>query len=162
MLALVLLTHYLHEGRARKMSRTRKVRSWQRWTRPICRQSSPMPSGRLASSASQRTRVFGPPESIKEWNTQITELLISPFTQQGVRGRIGNSAHRGARHEGGHASSWRQRLLASACDHGYVSGEEDVRGDGPKTFCSHLGAGPAASAGNRSAGGTVRLQDLVT
>jgi hypothetical protein len=52
-----------------------------------------------------------PPVSIKEWNTQITELPISPFTQQEVRGRIGVSAHRGARHEGGRA----RRVGGSAC-----------------------------------------------
>ena len=54
------------------------------------------------------------PDKPKGWNTQITELLISPFTQQDydqVQGvRISDSSHRGARHEGRDAHrAWRQR-----------------------------------------------------
>ena len=102
-----------------------------------------------------------PPESIKEWNdavdeyraiqaasarpdkpigwnTQITELLISPFTQQDydqVRECVSAIAPIEAR---GMKVVTRVELaaalLASACDHAYISGEEDAQGGGPNLF----------------------------
>jgi hypothetical protein len=72
------------------------------------------------------------------WNTQITELLISPFTQQDydqVRECVSAIAPIEAR---GMKVVTRVELaaalLASACDHAYVSGEEDAQGDGPNLF----------------------------
>ena len=99
-----------------------------------------------------------PPESIKEWNdavdeyraiqarqdkpagwsTQITELLISPFTQQDLEqvrecvSAIGPIEARGMKVVT--RIELAAVLLASACDHAYVSGEEDSKGDGPKLF----------------------------
>jgi hypothetical protein len=74
----------------------------------------------------------------KGWNTQITELLISPFTQQDydqVRECISAIAPIEAR---GMKVVTRVELaaalLCSACDHAYISGEEDAQGDGPKLF----------------------------
>jgi len=78
------------------------------------------------------------PDKPKGWNTQITELLISPFTQQDydqVRACISAIAPIEAR---GMKVVTRVELvaalLASACDHAYTSGEEDAQGDGPNLF----------------------------
>jgi hypothetical protein len=78
------------------------------------------------------------PDKPKGWNTQITELLISPFTQQDydqVRECVSAIAPIEAR---GMKVVTRVELaaalLCSACDHAYVSGEEDAQGDGPKLF----------------------------
>jgi len=78
------------------------------------------------------------PDKPKGWNTQITELLISPFTQQDydqVRECVSAIAPIEAR---GMKVVTRVELaaalLASACDHAYISGEEDAQGDGPKLF----------------------------
>jgi hypothetical protein len=99
-----------------------------------------------------------PPESIKEWNdavdeyraiqartdkptgwnTQIPELLMSPFTQQDydqVREctqAISPMEARGMKVVT--RIELAAALLASACDHAYVSGEDDAKGDGPKLF----------------------------
>lgn len=99
-----------------------------------------------------------PPESIKEWNdavdeyraiqartdkpkgwnTQIPELLISPFTQQDydqVREctlAISPIEARGMKVVT--RIELAAALLAAACDHAYISGEEDAKGDGPKLF----------------------------
>jgi hypothetical protein len=99
-----------------------------------------------------------PPESIKEWNdavdeyraiqartdkpngwnTQITELLISPFTQQDYD-QVGECVSAIASIEARGMKvvtriELAAALLASACDHAYVSGEEDAQGDGPSLF----------------------------
>ena len=78
------------------------------------------------------------PDKPKGWNTQITELLISPFTQQDydqVRECVSAIAPIEAR---GMKVVTRVELaaalLASTLDHAYVSGEEDGQGDGPKLF----------------------------
>jgi hypothetical protein len=74
----------------------------------------------------------------KGWNTLIPELLISPFTQQDydhVRECVSAIAPIEAR---GMKVVTRVELaaalLASACDHAYISGEEDAQGDGPNLF----------------------------
>jgi hypothetical protein len=78
------------------------------------------------------------PDTPHGWNTLIPELLISPFTQQDydqVRECISVIAPIEAR---GMKVVTRVELaaalLCSACDHAYVSGEEDAQGDGPKLF----------------------------
>jgi hypothetical protein len=102
-----------------------------------------------------------PPESIKEWNdavdeyrsiqaasarpdkplgwnTQIPELLISPFTQQDFdQVRECTRALSPIEARGMKVVTRIElaaALLCSACDHAYVSGEEDAKGDGPKLF----------------------------
>lgn len=73
------------------------------------------------------------------WTTQIPELLLAPFTQQDldqVRKCLKAIA---PIEERGMKVVTRIELaaafLASACEHGYESGEElDGRGEGPKTF----------------------------
>jgi hypothetical protein len=78
------------------------------------------------------------PDKPHGWNTQIPELLISPFTQQDydqVRECISAIAPIESR---GMKVVTRVELaaalLCSACDHAYISGEKDAQGDGPKLF----------------------------
>jgi hypothetical protein len=83
-------------------------------------------------------RAAARPDKPNDWNTQIPELLISPFTQQDydqVRECVSAIAPIEAR---GMKVVTRVELaaalLCSACDHAYISGEEDAQGDGPKLF----------------------------
>jgi hypothetical protein len=74
----------------------------------------------------------------KDWNTEIPELLISPFTQQDYDqvwecvSAISPIEARGMKVVT--RIELAAALLASACDHAYISGEEDALGDGPKLF----------------------------
>jgi hypothetical protein len=78
------------------------------------------------------------PDKPKGWNTQITELLTSPFAQldyDQVKECVSAIAPIEAR---GMKVITRielaAALLCSACDHAYISGEEEAKGDGPKLF----------------------------
>jgi hypothetical protein len=78
------------------------------------------------------------PDKPKGWNTQITELLISPFSQQDYD-QVGECVSAIAPIEARGMKvvtriELAAALLASACDHAYVSGEEDAQGDGPNLF----------------------------
>ncbi len=95
-------------------------------------------SGTMRSTSIAPSRLPRQTDKPKGWNTQITELLISPFTQQDydqVRECVSAIAPIEAR---GMKVVTRVELaaalLASACDHAYISGEEDAQGDGPNLF----------------------------
>jgi hypothetical protein len=78
------------------------------------------------------------PDRPKGWNTLIPELLISPFTQQDYDqvwecvSAISSIEARGMKVVT--RIELAAALLCSACDHAYISGEEDAQGDGPKLF----------------------------
>ena len=162
---------------APRMRRTWKPRSWRPCTKRTCPQSSPTHTERPVSWASPKTRARGPrrasrsgtmrstsivpcrrparPDKPQGWNTQIPELLISPFTQQDYD-QVGECVSAIAPIEARGMKvvtriELAAALLASACDHAYISGQEDA-GRRTQSLRADGGIGPAACSGDLRTG----------